>query len=141
MTSRYLIPLLLLSAAVPAAAQNAAKPTAPATGQPTLPTAMPPAAAPLPPPPIVVAGHWSKRDAGDLLAFVQGIGEEGLDPADYGPDILNQALGNEGPALDAMATQTFLKVASDLSFGHVRGDGRVDWHVHDDVVTPADQQA
>src|SRR4051812_18334410 len=140
MTSRYLIPLLLLSAAVPAAAQNAAKPTTPASAQPTLPTA-PPMAAPLPPPPIVVAGHWSKRDAGDLLAFVQGIGEEGLDPADYGPEMLNQALASEGPALDTIATQTFLKVASDLSFGHVRGDGRVDWPVHDDVVPPADQQA
>src|SRR3954468_206324 len=140
MTSRYLIPLLLLSAAVPAAAQNAAKPTTPASAHPTCPPA-PRMAAPLPPPPIVVAGHWSKRDAGDLLAFVQGIGEEGLDLADYGPEMLNQALASEGPALDSIATQTFLKVASDLSFGHVRGDGRVDWHVHDDVVTPADQQA
>src|SRR4051812_14192919 len=121
MTSRYLLPLLLLSAAVPAAAQNAAKPIAPATAQPAAPAAIPPAAVPLPAPPIVVSGHWNKRDAGDLLAFVQGIGAEGLDPADYAPDALNQALAGSDAALDVVATQTFLKVASDLSFGHVRG--------------------
>jgi murein L,D-transpeptidase YcbB/YkuD len=135
MPSRFLLPLLLLSAAVPAAAQNAASP-------PQLPTPGAPATAPIPvPAPIIVSGHWNPRDAGDLLGFVEGIGAEGLDPADYNPDALRQALGGDSAVLDAVATQTFLRVASDLSYGHLRGDARVDWHVRDDATAPADQQA
>ncbi len=131
MKSRFLLPVLLLSAAFPAAAQNGA------TQQP----AAPPADAMPAPAPIVVSGHWSKRDAADLLAFVQGIGAEGLDPADYGPDALTQAMTGDPATLDSVATGTFVKVASDLALGHVRGEGRVDWHVKDDPFGPADQQA
>ncbi|MDB5691580.1 MAG: L,D-transpeptidase [Alphaproteobacteria bacterium] len=133
MPSRFLLPLLLLSAAVPAAAQNRPSP-------PPLPTV--PVGVPVPAPaPVMVSGHWTQRDAGDLLAFVEGIGAEGLDPADYAPDALRMALGGDGAAVDAIATQTFLRVASDLSYGHLRGDARVDWHVRDDATTPVDQQA
>jgi murein L,D-transpeptidase YcbB/YkuD len=134
MKSRLLLPLLLLSAAMPAAAQNVATPSP--AGAP-----VPPPAPVIAPPPIVVSAHWNKRDAGDLLTFIQGIGTEGLDPADYNPDVLSQALAGDDATLDAVATRTFLKVASDLSFGHVRGDARVDWHVRDDPFAPADQQA
>ncbi|HEX4738372.1 MAG TPA: L,D-transpeptidase family protein [Allosphingosinicella sp.] len=134
MTSRFLLPLLLLGAAMPAVAQN---------GAPLPPPAAPPATAvPAPAPaPVVVSGHWTKRDATDLLAFVQGIGAEGLDPADYGPDALTQAMAGDPATLDTVATDTFVKVASDLALGHVRGDGRVDWHVKDDPFAPSDQQA
>jgi murein L,D-transpeptidase YcbB/YkuD len=130
MTRRFLLPLLLLSAASPLAAQSLPQPSLPA------PVAAPPA-----PAPVVVGGHWNPRDAGDLLTFVEGIGAEGLDPADYGADALRQAIAGNDATLDATATQTFLKVAADLSFGHVRGDARVDWHVRDDTMTPAEQQA
>jgi murein L,D-transpeptidase YcbB/YkuD len=34
-----------------------------------------------------------------------------------------------------------MKVASDLMFGHVRGDSRIDWHVQDDSWNVYDQQA
>ena len=55
------------------------------------------------------------RDANDLLTFVEGIGSEGLDPADYGADALRQAIAGGGAALDTAATDTFVKVASDLA--------------------------
>jgi murein L,D-transpeptidase YcbB/YkuD len=43
--------------------------------------------------------------------------------------------------LDAVATSTFVKLAGDLMFGHVRGDDRIDWHVKDDSWNVYDQQA
>src|SRR4051794_4752229 len=134
MSSRYLLPLLLAATAVPAAAQSTQELT---------PTAPPPVAQPAPTPaPVVVAGDWKKRDAEDLFAFIQGIGDEGLDPADYNPDSLRQAIdAGDKDALNKVATRAFVKVASDLSLGHVSADGRVDWHVRDDPFGPAEQQA
>src|SRR3954451_12957524 len=134
MSSRYLLPLLLAATAVPAAAQSTQELT---------PTAPPPVAQPAPTPaPVVVAGDWKKRDAEDLFAFIQGISDEGLDPADYNPDSLRQAIdAGDKDALNKVATRAFVKVASDLSLGHVSADGRVDWHVRDDPFGPAEQQA
>jgi murein L,D-transpeptidase YcbB/YkuD len=140
---RHLLPLLLLSAAsalaVPAAAQNAP----PAPPRQSAPARLP---SPILPPPIAipaapVAGHWSKQDGQDLLTFVEAIGGEGLNPDDYDPAGPRQALAGPDAALDLVATATFLKVESDLAFGHIRGDARIDWHVHDDPQTPVDQQA
>jgi murein L,D-transpeptidase YcbB/YkuD len=131
MFSRRLLALLALGAAMPAAAQNASSP-APAA------PAVAPAPAPVPAP---LAADWSRKQAEALLAYVEGIGAEGLDPADYDPEALRAAIDAKGDALDAAATATFLKVAGDLMFGHVRGDDRIDWHVADDSVNVYDQQA
>src|SRR3954468_1247248 len=134
MSSRHLLTLLLAATAVPAAAQSTQELT---------PTAPPPVAQPAPiPAPIVVAGDWKKRDAQDLLAFIEAIGDEGLDPADYDSDALRQAIdANDKDGLNKVATRAFVKVASDLSLGHVSAEGRVDWHVRDDPFGPAEQQA
>jgi murein L,D-transpeptidase YcbB/YkuD len=130
MFSRSLLALLALGAALPAAAQNAPAPAAP------------PAAAPLPAPAApVIAADWSRKDAEALLAFVQGVDEEGLDPADYNPAALRDAIETKSDMLDGVATATFLKLAGDLMFGHVRGDNRVDWYVKDDSWNVYDQQA
>jgi murein L,D-transpeptidase YcbB/YkuD len=131
MFSRSLPALLALGAAMPVAAQNAPSPA------PAAPVAAPPAAAPAP----VLAADWSRRDARALLAYVDGVGAEGLDPADYQPDALRDAIESESEELDSVATSTFLKVAGDLMFGHVRGDDRIDWHVKDDSWNVYDQQA
>ena len=134
MFSRSLLALLALGAAMPTAAQNAPAPVpAPAT-----PPATPPAAAPAPAP---LAADWSRKDAEALLAYVEGVGAEGLDPADYKPDSLREAIEAKSEAMDAAATATFLKLAGDLMFGHVRGDDRIDWHVRDDSWNVYDQQA
>src|SRR3954467_4760047 len=134
MSSRYLLPLPVAATAGPAAAQSTQELT---------PTAPPPVAQPAPiPAPIVVAGDWKKRDAQDLLAFIEAIGDEGLDPADYDSDALRQAIdAGDKDGLNKVATRAFVKVASDLSLGHVSAEGRVDWHVRDDPFGPAEQQA
>src|SRR3954454_21508158 len=134
MSSRYLLPLLLAATAVPAAAQSSQELT---------PTAPPPVAQPAPTPaPIVVARDWKKRDAQDLLGFIEAIGDEGLDPTDYDADALRQAIdAGDKDGLNKVATHAFVKVASDLSLGHVSAEGRVDWHVRDDPFGPAEQQA
>jgi murein L,D-transpeptidase YcbB/YkuD len=132
MYSRYLVPVLLVPAATAALAQNAAPlpQTAPATQ-----------AAPVQPAAPVIAAEWKRRQAEELLTFVEGIAEEGLDPADYNVSRLRAAVAGKSDDLSAIATDTFLKVASDLMFGHVRGDARVDWYVQDDSWNVYDQQA
>ncbi|HEY0414105.1 MAG TPA: L,D-transpeptidase family protein [Allosphingosinicella sp.] len=134
MSMRILLPALLLSAAVPAAAQSVQELT---------PAAPPPAAQPAPTPaPVVVRGDWKKGDAKDLADYIDGVGDEGLDPSDYNADALRQAVAaGDDDALDQVATRIFLKLASDLALGHARGDGRIDWHVADDPFGPAEQQA
>jgi L,D-transpeptidase YcbB len=80
----------------------------------------------------MAAVQWTRPTAADLLFYVQKIGEDGLDPADYALDRLQEALAGTDPAaLSTAATDTFLRVSSDLALGHVRGDDRVDWHVID----------
>jgi murein L,D-transpeptidase YcbB/YkuD len=131
MFSRRLLALLSLGAAVPALAQTpAAKPAAPA------PAVTAPAPAPAP-----VRADWSRKDAEELLKFIEGIDAEGLDPADYNSGALRDAIETKGEMLDSVATATFLKVAGDLMYGHVRGDSRVDWYVKDDDLNVYDQQA
>jgi murein L,D-transpeptidase YcbB/YkuD len=134
MSTRFLLPLLLLSAAAPALAQSQLEltPAAPAPAKPPAPL----------PAPIVVKGDWKRADAKELAAFIDAVGEEGLDPADYKGDALGDAIaGNDDDALDLAATASFVRIASDLALGHARGDGRVDWHVQDDAFGPAEQQA
>lgn len=78
------------------------------------------------------AQQWTKKAATDLLAYVDRIGEEGLDPADYGAERLREALADsDGLALRVVATDIFLRLSSDLALGHVRGDARIDWHMKD----------
>jgi L,D-transpeptidase YcbB len=138
MFSRRLLALLALGAAVPVAAQNAPS-SAPAPAPAAPPAAPVPAAVPAPAP--VLAADWSRKDARALLAYVEGVAAEGLDPADYKPDVLRDAVETESEALDQVATATFLRLAGDLMFGHVRGDDRIDWHVKDDSWNVYDQQA
>jgi L,D-transpeptidase YcbB len=135
MPSRFVLPFLLAAGliAFPAVAQN--PPPAPPETMPAPPVIAPVA------PPAPITGHWTRQDGEDLLAYIEAIGEEGLSPADYDPESLRQALGAGGPALDSVATATFLEIAAELSYGHVRADARIDWHVRDDPQAPADQQA
>ena len=82
--------------------------------------------------PGVTAPSWNAEAAQDLLAYVQRIGEEGLDPPAYPPHRLQAAIAaGDQLALDTIATDVFLRISSDLALGHVRGDARMDWHVGD----------
>ena len=88
--------------------------------QPQLPPgAMPPAVqatpapAPLPPP------LWDAVNAEDLLHYIQQVGAEGLNPADYDPDGLATAIrAGDYYLMSAAATQRFNQLSSDLALGH-----------------------
>lgn len=80
----------------------------------------------------MAAPKWTPAAAEQLLDYVEQVHAEGLDPADYEPSRLRTALeGGDQAAFSAAATDTFLRVSSDLALGHVRGDARMDWHVGD----------
>ena len=83
-------------------------------------------------PQTLAPAKWKRDSARDLLAFVEGIGAEGLDPADYRPERLREAIeADDDKALDLVATDMFLRVSADLALGHVRSDARIDWHTRD----------
>ena len=107
---------LLASATLPMALQGAAV----AQNQPAVQTP----AAPLP------SVAWTRDAAQSLLAYVEGVGAEGLDPDDYSPARLREAIASRDDAqIGTAATDTFLRLATDLSGGAVRGNARVDWHM------------
>ncbi|MGE0179861.1 MAG: L,D-transpeptidase family protein [Sphingomonas sp.] len=111
-------------------AQNATP--APPTGQPAATTPTPP------PAPVVV---WRREAAQELLAYVDQIGEEGLDPAAYSPDRLRGALSTgDDAAITPAATQLFNRLARDLSGGAVRGNSRGESYLPDVSISAARQQ-
>ena len=111
--------------------------------QPQLPPgAMPPAVqttpapAPLPPP------LWDAVNAEDLLHYIQQVGAEGLNPADYDPDGLATAIrAGDYYLMSAAATQRFNQLSSDLALGHVKKPARIDWFVTDNDLNAEKQDA
>src|SRR5687767_13735929 len=123
--------LLLASPAMPGAIQTAAlaqSATQPPYQQPAI---APPAAAP----------SWRRSAALELIAYVEQVGREGLDPADYRLEELRAAVdaGDEA-GLSQIATDSFLKLSGDLSGGHVRGGDRRAWHMPDSSINGNEQQ-
>jgi murein L,D-transpeptidase YcbB/YkuD len=99
------------------------------------PTAAP-APAPLPPP------VWDLTSAEELLQYIQHIGVEGLDPADYDPVGLQAAIAAGNPAtMSAAATERFDLVSSDLALGHVKNPARIDWYLVDKDLDAARQDS
>ncbi|MDP9415196.1 MAG: L,D-transpeptidase family protein [Pseudomonadota bacterium] len=91
-------------------------------------------------PPITV--EWNRAAAGDLLNYIERVDGEGLDPADYEPERLREAIGGrDATKLNTVATELFLRLSSDLALGHVRGDSRVNWHVNDPDLNGNEQYA
>jgi murein L,D-transpeptidase YcbB/YkuD len=98
----------------------------PVTASPPTPTS----AVPVPKYPAVQ--QWSLADARSLLAAIRGIGTEGLDPQDYNPDALQQAIAlGTGPDLDQLASQCFSWLVEDLRDGRTPMDARKQWFVVD----------
>lgn len=90
----------------------------------------------------MVARPWTRTAAQDLLAYVERVGEEGLDPADYGRDTLLAAVsGRDQNTLNIAATDTFLKLSAALALGTVPIDARIDWHMKDPDLEGAQQFA
>ena len=90
----------------------------------------------------MVPYQWSRGPAADLLAYVERVDEEGLDPSDYGLEELRSALaGNNPAALNYAATHSFLKLSAALALGTVPISARVDWHMKDPDLEGAQQFA
>ena len=88
-----------------------------------------PAPTPVPPP---HAPAWPVRDAQALLAAIQGIGSEGLDPRDYEPATLAAAIaGGEGLVLNDTATRLFAWLVEDVRDGRTPMSARVQWFAVD----------
>jgi murein L,D-transpeptidase YcbB/YkuD len=98
-----------------------------------------PAAPPLPPAPPPL---WQPGDVEAMLTVIDGIGSEGLNPRDYDPAGLRTALRSGDPmVISRIATDTYLRLASDLSHGHVRGADRNEWFISDDKFGEEEQLA
>jgi murein L,D-transpeptidase YcbB/YkuD len=116
----------------------APKPAAPVAGQPA-PAVQAPAVPVAPPLPPVM---WDPVSAQDLIYYIQQIGREGLNPADYDPDGLAAAIRAGDPLLlSQAATARFNQVSSDLALGHVKKAGRGAWFVTDNDLDAAKQDA
>ncbi|ANU08811.1 L,D-transpeptidase family protein [Paraurantiacibacter namhicola] len=75
---------------------------------------------------------WTVDNAQGLLSAVRGIGAEGLDPADYRPAALEQAIAfGEGEQLDRLASEIFTWLVEDLRDGRTPMEARKQWFVVD----------
>src|SRR3954468_7565251 len=126
--------------ATPATGQAA--PDAPVPGnpdfmaQPVTPTTPAPAPVVLPPP------MWDAVSAQDLLYYIQQVGKEGLNPADYEPAGLAAAIQGGNPlVVSQVATDRFNRLSSDLALGHVKKPARIDWWVVDKDLDEQKQDA
>jgi murein L,D-transpeptidase YcbB/YkuD len=152
-------------AAAPAFAQvapvrapaTAAKPTAPvARSMPQAPKATPEAPVPgnpdfapdqqqtlqTPSVPAQPPMLWDVANAQALLNYIQQVGAEGLDPADYDPEGLAAAIqSRDFYAMSAAAHERFDMLSSDLALGHVKKPARIDWYIVDNDLTPEKQEA
>jgi len=76
--------------------------------------------------------NWTVADAGDLLAAITGIGDEGLFPNDYQPELLRAAIkAGPGAALDEQASKSFAWLVEDLRDGRTPMPARVQWFAVD----------
>ena len=95
-----------------------------------------PAPAPLPP------AVWDVQSAEELLAYINQIGGDGLNPEDYDPEGLQAAIqSGDIAAMSAAATERFDLVSSDLALGHVKKPARIDWFLLDKDLDAAKQDA
>jgi murein L,D-transpeptidase YcbB/YkuD len=126
--------LALASPTMPGAIQTAAFAQAAPTAPPAAPGVQ---AVPMAEP----APVWRRDAAEELLAYVERVADEGLEPAIYEPDRLRAALasGDDGE-LTPVANRVFLRLSADLSGGYVRGDARVDWHLPDSAINGNEQR-
>ncbi|HEY6049236.1 MAG TPA: L,D-transpeptidase family protein [Sphingomicrobium sp.] len=115
---------------------------APVPGNPDYKADQPQAAPLVPPPPLLPPAVWDAVSAQDLLYYIQQIGTEGLNPADYDPAGLEAAIrSGDVVAMSKAATDRFNLVSTDLALGHVRKPARVDWFVTDNDLNAEKQDA
>jgi murein L,D-transpeptidase YcbB/YkuD len=75
---------------------------------------------------------WTIANATKLVAVIEGIDAEGLDPADYDLAPLKVAMAaGASEELDALASQSFAWLVEDLRDGRTPMDARTQWFVVD----------
>ena len=75
---------------------------------------------------------WSEENATALLGFIEGVGNEGLFAKDYAPDALAAAImAKDQAALDKVATDSFLLLATHLRDGRTPNAARKQWFMTD----------
>lgn len=75
---------------------------------------------------------WSLANAKALATVIEGIGKEGLTPADYQPAALRAAIARgESPELDTLASKSFTWLTEDLRDGRTPMKARVQWFAFD----------
>jgi L,D-transpeptidase YcbB len=80
--------------------------------------------------------QWDKANAQALLNSINAAGADGLDPADYAPQKLAQAIqGGDAAMLDTVATDIFGAFAHDLIEGHVAQSDRIAWFIKGPVTS------
>ncbi len=85
-----------------------------------------------PPPRFPAVQSWTQGDARALLAAIDAIGADGLDPADYRPEPLRQAIdAGPGAELDQLASRAFSWLVEDLRDGRTPMAARKQWFVID----------
>ncbi len=95
-----------------------------------------------PPPPPLPPVIWDPISAQDLFYYIQQVGKEGLNPADYDLTTFVAALRSPDPmVLSREATDRFNRLSSDLALGHVRKGARTAWYVVDKDLDSASQDA
>ena len=136
------LPMQAVAQAVPAAVPPGPAAVAPRAAPAKDPIApLPPAEGTEPVVEVLPPPLWPMADAQELLAFINTIHKEGLDPLDYDPAGLVLAMRSTDPvALAKAATDRFNMVSSDLAFGHVRGKDRQGWYVVDKDLDDARQR-
>lgn len=84
------------------------------------------------PPPAPLVQAWTVGQAARLVAVIEGIGAEGLDPKDYDLAPLKVALA-AGPSaeLNSLASQSFVWLVEDLRDGRTPMAAREQWFVVD----------
>ena len=83
-------------------------------------------------PPAPLVQSWTVEQARKLIAVIEGIGAEGLDPKDYDLEPLKVALAS-GPSdeLNELASQSFVWLVEDLRDGRTPMEARQQWFVVD----------
>jgi murein L,D-transpeptidase YcbB/YkuD len=75
---------------------------------------------------------WSKDNARALLAFIQGVENEGLFAKDYAPETLQTAInGSDQAFLNQVATDAYLLLATHLRDGRTPNAARRQWFMTD----------
>ena len=83
-------------------------------------------------PPGPVVQDWSIAHARALVGVIEGIGAEGLDPADYNlPQLKTLIAAGPSAELNALASRSFVWLVEDLRDGRTPMSARVQWFVVD----------